>query len=46
MLTWMKINRGPMGRNQELAWTVTNANGKDTKAGIYRLTMTGCVYYL
>ncbi|XP_070057541.1 uncharacterized protein [Nicotiana tomentosiformis] len=46
MLTWMKINRGPMGWNQELAWIVTNANAKDTKAGIYRLTMTGCVYYL
>ncbi|XP_019233163.1 PREDICTED: uncharacterized protein LOC109213791 [Nicotiana attenuata] len=46
MLTWMEINRGPMGWNQELAWTVMNANGKDTKAGIYRLTMTGYVYYL
>ncbi|XP_019252833.1 PREDICTED: uncharacterized protein LOC109231641 [Nicotiana attenuata] len=45
MLRWMKINRPVMDWNHELTWAEQHCGGK-AKAEIYRMTLTGSIYYI
>lgn len=43
---WQRIHRTPIGWPQELNMATACANGKNAKAGIYRMVIAGTVYYL
>lgn len=46
ILKWQGIKRVVLGWNEEISWTVSNANGKRGKAEIYRMTLSGSIYYV
>ncbi|XP_075099695.1 uncharacterized protein LOC142176344 [Nicotiana tabacum] len=46
LLNWQGINILPMGWSQEVNWAINHAKRKNAKAGIFRMMMAGCIYYL